>query len=356
MLDDGDLDAAVAAGLIDSALRGNLEAFAAARHAASAPAAPVGRFDPIHVLYYAGALIIIGAMGFFTTVAFAGLGGWALAAIAVVYAIGLTALGDRLWRKLQTRMPGGLLIAAAVSMAPLAIYGVQDALNLWPADKPGSYQDFYPLINASWVYMEIGAIGASALALWRYPFPFILLIAAVALWFLSMDLAALIVHRHKPDWEADLELRRTVSEIVGAVMIGDAWFLDLKRARSGDFGFWLHLFGAMTFWGAITASDGNEFGKAVYCGFNVLYIAFGLFLDRRVYAVFGTIGVSIYLGHLAYTVFDNVLSFTFALTGIGLAIVFAGVGLERRRAALSDFFENNLPAALQALRPRRVSA
>jgi uncharacterized membrane protein len=203
--------------------------------------------------------------------------------------------------------------------------------------------------------MEIGAIAASALALWRYPFPFILLIAAVALWFLSMDLAALIAHRHKPDWETDLELRRVVSEVAGVVMIGVAWFLDLKRARSGDFGFWLHLFGAMTLWGAITASDGSEFGKAIYCGFNVVYIAFGLFLDRRIYAVFGTIGVSMYLGHLAYTVFSDALSFTFALTAIGLAIVFAGVGLERRRAALTSFFDNNLPAAVRALRPQRIS-
>jgi hypothetical protein len=265
-------------------------------------------------------------------------------------------LGDRLWRKTSTRMPGGLLVAAAVSMAPLAIYGVQDALNLWPADKPAGYQDFYPLINASWVYMEIGAIAASALALLRYPMPFILLIAAVALWFLSMDLSALIAHRRQPDWEHDLELRRVVSEIVGAVMIVTAWVLDLKRARSGDFGFWLHLFGAMTLWGAITASDGTEFGKAVYCGFNIAFIAFGLFLNRRIYAVFGTIGVSLYLGHFAYDVFKDALSFTFALTALGLAIVFAGVALERKRAAFTAFFDNNLPAALRALRPQRLSA
>ena len=356
MVDDSDLDAAVAAGLIDRALRAKLDAFSAERRGASALAVPAAKFDPIHVFYYAGALIVIGAMGLFSTFAFASLGGWALAAIAIVYAIGLAGLGDRLWRNPATRLPGGLIVAAATSMAPLAIYGVQDALDLWQAGKPENYQNFYPLINGSWVYMEIGAVVASALALWRYPFPFILLIAAVALWFLSMDLAALIVHRHKPGWETDLELRRSVSEIIGILMILAAWTFDVRLARLGDFGFWPHLFGAMTLWGAITAGSGDEFGNAVYCGFNVLYIAFGLFLDRRVYAVFGTIGVSIYLGHLAYTVFDNVLSFTFALTGIGLAIVFAGVGLERRRAALSDFFENNLPAALQALRPRRVSA
>ena len=350
MLDDSDLDAAVAAGLIDAALRGRLDAFAAERRKASPPAA---RFDPIHALYYAGALIVIGAMGLFATTAFEALGGWGLFGVAIAYAAGLTILGDRLWRRADTRIPGGLLIAAAVSMAPLAIYGVQDALNVWALDKPGGYADYYPLINGSWIYMDLGAMAASAAALWRYRFPFIVLIGAGAAWFLSMDLAAVLIHHRVADWQADWRLRQTVSEIFGVAMIALAWASDL-RTRA-DFGFWLHLFGAMTLWGAITASDGGgDVARALYCGFNVLFIALGLFLDRRIYAVFGAIGVSIYLGYLAAHTFNDTLSFTFALTAIGLGIVFAGVALERRRKALSDFFDHGLPAPLRALRPRRI--
>jgi len=353
MLNEDDLDAAVAAGLIDRDLRAKLIAFAASRRPNHAV---TPRFEPIHVLYYAGALIVIGAMGLFATEAFDRFGGWALSATAVAYAIGLTAIGDRLWRGEATRIPGGLLIAAAASMAPLAIYGVQDALNLWAADKPGGYRDFYPLINASWVYMEVGAIAAAALALARYRFPFIVLIGAFAAWFLSMDLAALLVHREPANWETEWELRRTVSGVVGAVVIVAAWVVDLRRRGRADFGFWLHLFGAMALWGAITAGEGDEFGAAVYCAVNVLYIAFGLFVDRRVYAVFGAIGVAFYLGHLAEGVFRDAIGFSFALTAIGLAIVFAGVALERRRAAIVAYFDARLPAPLRALRPRRAGA
>jgi hypothetical protein len=348
MLDDADLDAAVATGLIDSALRSKLDSFALERRGAAAPAA---KFDPVHVLYYAGALIVIGAMGLFATTAFEALGGWGLFGVAVGYAAGLTLLGDRLWRREATRIPGGLLIAAAVSMAPLAIYGVQAALNLWTLDKPNGYADYYPLINGSWIYMDLGAMAASAAALRRYPFSFIVLVGAVATWFLSMDLAAVLIHHRVADWQVDWELRRTVSEVFGAAMIALAWALDL-RTRA-DFGFWLHLFGAMTLWGAVTASEGGgDFARALYCGFNVLFIALGLFLNRRVYAVFGAIGVSIYLGYLAARTFNDTLSFTFALTAIGLGVVFAGVALERRRQALSDFFDHGLPASLRALRPR----
>ena len=357
MIGDDNLDAAVAAGLLSPELRAKLVAFAASRReteTAGAMTAPQAKFDPVHVLYYAGALLVTGAMGLFANVAVAGLGGWALAAIAIVYAVAFLWLGKVLWAKHSTRLPGGLCVAVAVSMAPLAIYGVQDALGVWAAQKPGGYQEFYPLINGSWVYMEIGAVVAAALALLRFPFPFIVLIAAFALWFLSMDLAALIANRHTPDWESDWELRLAVSKIVGLVMIAVARPIDLKWSARGDFAFWIHLFGAMTLWGAVTSGGGGEFSEALYCAFNIVFIALGLFFDRRVYAVFGAIGLTIYLGHLAFDVFKDVLAFSFALSAIGLAIIFAGVFVERRRHAFGMLIDAYLPEVLRALRPPRA--
>jgi hypothetical protein len=113
MLDASDLDAAVAEGLIDAATKARLVAFALGRRRAAPIAAPRPRFDPIHALYYAGALIVIGALGLFATAAFGALGGWALTTIAIVYAGGFLALGAYLWNKPDTRMPGGLFPRAA---------------------------------------------------------------------------------------------------------------------------------------------------------------------------------------------------------------------------------------------------
>ena len=88
MIEDSDLDAAVAAGLLDPALRTKLVSFAAKRRqtasdSAAETAAPSPKFESVHVLYYAGALIIIGAMGLFANAAFDNLGGWALTAIGL---------------------------------------------------------------------------------------------------------------------------------------------------------------------------------------------------------------------------------------------------------------------------------
>jgi hypothetical protein len=177
-----DLERAVAAGVL-----GAVEAEALWQFLGSEAQGLRPRFDLVHVLWYAGALIVIGAMGLFTTLAFARLGGGVLALIAVVYAVLLTTAGRHLWQR-EMRIPGGLLIAAAVTMAPLFTYGVQDALGWWTHAEPGNYRDFYIWIKASWLPMELATIAAGVVALRIWRFPFLVAPIAVALWFMSMDL------------------------------------------------------------------------------------------------------------------------------------------------------------------------
>jgi hypothetical protein len=353
MIGDDELQGAVDAGIIDPATRDRLVAFVRSRRQSPAAPAPGPKFDVTHVLWYAGALIVMSAMGLFSTAAFSAMGGFALTATALVYALGFILLGQRLWRSPELRVPGGLCIAVAVSLTPLAIYGLQDGFNVWSFGKPGSYKDFFPYINGSWIYMELGAIAAAAMALRFFPFPFILLIAAIALWFMSMDVVRWFGSEALSDWE----LRRRVSLAFGLAMIVAAWALDLTRGRRGDFGFWLHLFGAITFWSALAFSESSTgFGKALFCAINIGFIAFGLFLNRRIYAVLGTLGVAGYLGYLASDIFKDILLFSFALSALGLAIIFLGIAFQRRERQINAAIERHMPTGLRVLRPARASA
>src|SRR5205085_88813 len=143
MYSESDLRAASAAGVLDTTQLARLLAFLTQR-AALAPAVPGPRFDFAHLLWYAGALIVIGAMGLFSTLAFSQMGGQALAITAFIYAAVFWAGGHYLWYGKTLHTPGGLLIAIAVSMAPLAVYGIQDALGWWGQfGKPGTVQGFY---------------------------------------------------------------------------------------------------------------------------------------------------------------------------------------------------------------------
>jgi hypothetical protein len=122
-----DLDRAVAAGVIRAEQADELWRFLGVPEPGTGMAMRP-RFDLVHVLWYAGALIVIGAMGLFANLALARLGGGALAVIALAYAALFGFAGDRLWRR-GLMIPGGLLITVAVTMAPLFVYGVQDALG-----------------------------------------------------------------------------------------------------------------------------------------------------------------------------------------------------------------------------------
>ena len=89
---DQDLRAAVTAGALDADRLNPLLDFLSTR-ATRSPVAPAPRFDLAHLLWYAGALIVMGAMGLFSTLAFSAMGGAALTATALVYAAAFTAAG-----------------------------------------------------------------------------------------------------------------------------------------------------------------------------------------------------------------------------------------------------------------------
>jgi hypothetical protein len=348
MYSESDLRAASAAGVLDAPQLARLLTFLGQR-AALAPAATAPRFDVAHLLWYAGALIVITAMGLFSTLAFSQMGGQALAITAVVYAGVFWAGGHYLWHTKNLHTPGGLLIAIAVSMAPLAVYGMQDALGWWGQfGKPGTVQEFYVWIKGSWIFMETAAIIVAVLALRFYRFPFIVSIVAVALWFMSMDLAPWIAGAAHADWET----QRRVSIWVGLAILVAAYGTD-RMQRTGDFAFWLYLFGLLAFWGGITAtSGGTMLDKALYCALNVALLFGAVFLNRRVFAVFGVIGIALYLGDLASHVFKDSLLFPFALSLIGVAVIAAGLLYYRNQDRLTAWFEANLPDGVKRLRPQ----
>ncbi|BAM87839.1 conserved membrane hypothetical protein [Bradyrhizobium oligotrophicum S58] len=346
---DHDLRAAAGAGAISSDDLQRLLTYLQSR--VRATAAPSAKFDAAHLLWYAGALIVIGAMGLFSTVAFSQMGGRALTACALAYAVAFGLVGNHLWRR-DLRVPGGLLIAIAVSMAPLAVYGVQEELGWWGKfGKPGTVHDFYIWIKGSWLFMELATIVAGAIALRFYRVPFIVAIISVALWFMSMDLTPWIFNVSHFDWE----MRRIVSIWFGLGILVIAWIVDYT-SDSRDFGFWLHLFGLLAFWGGITATDGaTELGKAVYCLLNVGLLAIAVIIVRRAYAAFGAIGITMYLGHLADVVFKNSLLFPFALSLIGVAVVAVGLAYHRKQKVIAEWLGANLPPAVLRLRPQEAA-
>jgi hypothetical protein len=299
------------------------------------------KFEAAHIAYYLGALLIIGAMGWFVTNAWDSLSGITLFAIALVYAAVFGSAGVMLYRRPAMRIPGGLLTTVAVCMTPLAIYGLERQAGWWPAANPGSYANFHPYIHGSWVLMEAATILASAVALKYVRFAFITAPAAYALWYMSMDATSLLFGKM---W--DFKQECWISAIFGVVMLAVGYFADGETEI--DFAFWFYLFGLLAFTGGLTLmGDGSQLGKAIYCLIHLALIVLSILLLRKAFLVFGAIGVFCYLAGEATGYFRNSFGFTISLTLIGAAFVVAGVLYKRSEAAMTERLSAYIPARVR---------
>lgn len=348
-IERADLQAAADEGLIEPARVEPLHGFLRNRQPERA------RFTPAHVLYYLGGLLAIAAMALFMRVGWELLGGWGLFGLALCYGAGGVMLLRYWLYRCRLRVPAGLAGAFVVALVPLAVFGLQAALGYWPGGL--EYDDPDRLFHWRRLYMGLASLVVGLVLFYRYRLPFLLAPVAVTLWLLSMNLAVLLLPAI-PDapWRGELWwLRQFVSLWCGLAMLLTAFWVDLRTRTREDPAFWLYLIGALVFWGGFTLlQTDNAWSLLVYAGVNILLIAVGAVLARRVFAVFGGLGLAYYIGHLAFEVFDDSLWFAIALTVIGLALVLLGIAWQRHEAAIGAVLRRPLPAAVRALIERRA--
>lgn len=298
-------------------------------------------------LYYFGALIVISAMTWFLTLSWEVFGGLALFFISAAYALFFIAFGTKLWNQKELKIPGGLLITMAVCMTPLAIYGLESHFDVWPQDSPGNYRDFYETIRGSWIWMELGTIVAALVALRFFPFPFLTAPLFFAAWFLTMDIIPLLTGS-----DGTYEQKRWLTLGFGIILLGIAYLIDLRQKK--DYAFWAYFFGTLTFWGALTSLcwDKGEGALFVYLLINLAMMFLALLLKRKVLLVFGGIGTFLYLSHLAYELFKDSVFLPFALSFIGILIIYLGVLYQKNIVWVEGKIEQWIPGWVRNLLPK----
>src|SRR6266540_435893 len=161
-----ELDGAVREGILSPAQADRLVAFLAGSAAAVAPGGAEPRFSVVHVLYYLGGMVAIGAMSLFMTLGWNALGGFGGFVTAIFYGVLALALTPWFLERKQLEIPAGIMATLAVATVPLAIFAAQMALGYWSEDKP--YRDFHAYIDWRWIMMELGTLTIGAILLWVY--------------------------------------------------------------------------------------------------------------------------------------------------------------------------------------------
>jgi hypothetical protein len=302
---------------------------------------------PTSILYYLGGCIAIGAMTIFMNLGWETFGGKGLCAIALAYAFASLILAEYFQKKSLT-IPAGIMAALAVSMVPLLVYSIQTMLGYFETHT--TYRIFHRVVDARWILIELSTVIIGLLVLLRYRIGFILLPLSVALFYLSMDLVPILYY---PEHFL-LGFYPSVAVWFGLCMLVAALVTDIYDHGIQDYAFWLYLFGVLTLWIGVSVESSNLLSaKLLYIGFNLLLIAVGTCLMRKVFLVFGGLGVLVMLGDLSRTFFRDSIGFPFSLSLLGLLTIGIGIWWQRNEQAIQKRVARVLPPALVELRERR---
>lgn len=319
------------------------------------------RFSGTHVLYYLGGLLAIGAASLFTTLAVEAYGMLPLLVLTALYALCAIAAAVRFERH-NLPVPASIFATLAIALVPLAIYALQHLLGFWADGGDAQhYRDFHAWIDWRWIVMELSTLLAGVYILNRFRYPFLVLPIAIALWYFGMDVVpALMMHAdaNSPSWFSGdaFELRKKISLAFGLAMLLLAFFVDIRSRSRKDYGFWLYLFGLLTFWPALSSMDsGHLSGKLIYLVLNFGLVGIGAILARRTFAVFGGMGIMFVLGDLAWHTFQNSFAFVAILTLLGFSLIGLGIWWSRHEAEISAKLRNVLPEDLRELLAARHS-
>jgi hypothetical protein len=281
----------------------------------------------VTVAYYFGAFMILLAYTFFLGLQWEDLrrGGQALAACGTVASLWLV---GRLLRGRGYPLAGNLLIFAGTGVTALAVYSVLRLAGLWPESAEAeAYRDFYRTIDGNWVILEAVCIAVALAAAWWTRFPLLTLLIGFWGWYLSMDLTEAITGHGDFAWGP---VEWSVGAVIGLAMLAIGVWLQ-RRRDAREWSLWFYIFGHVAVLGnlaALALDDGPVLGLlflTVYLGFVVASV----WLQSRVFLVFGALGCYAYVSKLAFDVFAGSLGFVFGLALVGLLIVLSAVGYQR---------------------------
>lgn len=287
------------------------------------------KYDLASIAYAVGIAIVIASMIWLMSAVWYPFGGAGIFITAVFYAACFVVAAFVLWHKQNRRVLGSLLVMLAVCLTPIAVYGLQMWAGVWPQNEAGNYQEYYLWVKNSWFVIELTTILIAFCSLKIIPLPLLTVPIILCLWLMAIDLTPLLLGQIDLTWEQQL----LVCLWFGLTCVVVAYGIDLRDKKNGpDYAFWFYFFGLLSFWSGITLMGGeDQLQQFLYCLINLGLIVLSALLKRKVFLLFGGVGVLGYVYQIAYSFFKNTVFFPIALSMFGFIILGLGIAISQNR-------------------------
>jgi hypothetical protein len=288
----------------------------------------------VQVLVWLGTLLVIGAHAWWSSDGYQSLGMGVVLALTLLWQAGFLVAAEWARRKGHGLLEAGFA-AIVVFYTPLTAYSLERVLGFH--FDGNDFDDFYPYVSGGWVWMELAAVAAAALALIRYRRPFLMLPLTLFVGFLAMDGGT----RAFGGWDH----RRAVEAVVlatGLALVAAGVALDYRGWRR--FAFWPHLSSVwLIVWALDLFCDGAH-NLALFLSAAVA-LSLGVWLARVTYLAIGGI-----LGWAALGASAHGVAFPFLLMVGGIAFIGFAIWLARSESPIRRWLAaRGLPAAQRDL-------
>lgn len=311
--------------------------------------------NAVTIAYWAGAIAVLFAFGWFLVDRWKVLGAGAVLLIAAVYAV-IFLVSARVLAQHAFAQASALALLLFIAMVPIVTWAVLSLTGYWdlvPALRLNPFMQgvAYPWDTVRWLPIDLTTLLAALAAARRTRDSLLGLPIAVSSWFAFAHAMPVVID---PDLLVGLASYLILVGAVGYLAIGYA--LESSSREGDDFAFWFYLVGLIALFAALGGIWRDAPGIVAHAALvmAVLLATAGLYLRRVLFVGFASIGLIVYLGYLAFDVFQKAVGFPVVLATFGTVIILLAVWAQRRYPTLLRRTEavgprRRVPAAREVL-------
>ncbi len=292
-----------------------------------------------NVFYYLGGGLAVIALMLLLGLSFDRYSGVGLMIVAGI-SMALAAIPVVTMKDMHKGRPASLFALLIVLLVPVLVYGAQHVLGWWPEGLSffDSYQKGLRLILG----VEVVTLACAILLLCLCRYTLLVLPVVVLVWLIAVSGVDLFYGDARQWYTPYL-----TTQWVGLAMLGAAFVVDTKLSETKDYAFWVYIAGAVFFWGGFTFNYFNGGMSAhFYFAINLVLIALGTVLGRKVCVLAGAFGAFVYVMYLADYFVQGWL-FMAILALVGVIIIGVGIFWQQHEQTIGHFARKGLPQSLR---------